>query len=564
MSATLKDNIIYTSDFAKDKFDKIINCCELKNDLDILPGRDSTEIGEKGINLSGGQKQRVSMARACYSEADIYLLDDPLSALDAHVGKQVFEKVISSDGILKDKTRVLVTHRISVLPKCDQIIVMKDGVISEYGTYKELIRNQGDFAEFLINYLNSEEGADDDIDNETLKEITNIKHFGERQISRQSESSSEISLRKRTISQNSTYSQDKKSLKEDEKLEKELEKNKAKLTEEEQSETGSVKWSVYIEYMKKVGISSWIITLVCMIIMGGFNIGASIWLSRWSEDSNDEQLRNDTAFRNLRIGVYAALGVGEATFSFAFTLVVSISTLLGSKLLHNEMLNNILRAPMSYFDTTPMGRILNRFSRDIDVCDTMLQMNIRFMLMNFFRIVCSFIVIGIETPWMLIAIPPVCVIYYFVQRYYIPTSRQLRRIESITRSPIFVHFSETLSGTTSIRAYGSVERFIDENNKRIDVNNSCFYPSLISGRWLSTRLEFIGYIILLCCALIAVASRDTAKAGIVGLTLTYALTMTKPLNWLILEMTNLETNIVSVERCLEYAKTENEVNHYYK
>ena len=304
--------------------------------------------------------------------------------------------------------------------------------------------------------------------------------------------------------------------------------------------------------------------MVCMIIMGGFNIGGSMWLSRWSEDSNNEQSKNDISLRNLRIGVYAALGVSEAIFSLTFTLVVSISTLLGSKLLHNEMLNNILRAPMSYFDTTPMGRILNRFSRDIDVCDTMLQMNIRFILLNLFRIFCSFIVIGIETSYMLIAIPPVCVIYYFIQRYYIPTSRQLKRIESITRSPIFVHFSETLSGTASIRAYGSVERFVDENNKRIDVNNSCFYPSLISGRWLSTRLEFIGYTILLCCAAIAVASRDTAKAGIVGLTLTYALTMTKPLNWLILNMTELETNIVSVERCLEYIKTVNEVNHHYK
>ena len=228
------------------------------------------------------------------------------------------------------------------------------------------------------------------------------------------------------------------------------------------------------------------------------------------------------------------------------------------------MLCNTLRAPMSYFDTTPMGRILNRFSRDVDVCDTTLQENIRFMLQNLFRIACSFIVIGIQTKWMLIAIPPVCVIYYFVEKYYIPTSRQLRRIESITRSPIFIHFSETLSGTASIRAYGSVGQFIDENNKRMDANNSCFYPSLISGRWLSTRLEFLGYTILLSCALIAVASRDTSKAGIVGLTLTYALTMAKPLNWLVIELTNLETNIVSVERCLEYTKTINEVIHNCK
>ena len=212
---------------------------------------------------------------------------------------------------------------------------MKDGVISECGTYKELIRSQGDFADFLINYFN-EEGDEHDIDEETLEEITNMKHFAERRMSR--DSLNEILMRKRTISQNSTKSQ--KSLKDDEKN-----INKAKLTEEEQSETGSVKWSVYLEYMKKVGISSWIITLVCMVIMGGFNIGASMWLSQWSEDSNDEQSKNNTGsgLRNLRVGIYAALGVDEATFSFALTIVISISTLLG-RITHD--FQNLLKFPI--------------------------------------------------------------------------------------------------------------------------------------------------------------------------------------------------------------------------
>ena len=552
MSATLKNNIIYTNPFVKERFDKTIDCCELTSDLDILPGKELTEIGEKGINLSGGQKQRVSMARACYSDADIYLLDDPLSALDAHVGKQVFEKVISSNGILKDKTRVLVTHRISVLPKCDQIIVIKDGVISECGSYNELLTSKGAFAEFLISHL-AEEGADDDIDTEMLEEIaSNIKKV-DRQLSKQTDES----VKKRTQSVASTNSQ--RSAKENNP--KDLDKKKAKLIEAEKSEVGSVKLKVYIEYMKKVGIAKCLIVLLCMTMMSGFNIGSGLWLTQWSQDSKDESSKNDTSLRHLRLGVYAALGFGEAFFLLITTVILSIATLLGSRLLHIEMLANILRAPMSYFDTTPMGRILNRFSRDIDVCDTMLQMNIRITTINLFRTLVSFIVIGIQTPWMLIAVPPLSVIYYFIQHYYIPTSRQLKRIESTSRSPIYIHFSETLSGTTSIRAYGSVSKFIDENNKRVDANNSCFYPSLVTGRWLSTRLEFLGYTIVLCCAMIAVASRGTTSAGTVGLTLSYALTITKSLNMLVRELTNLETNIVSVERCLEYTRTPNEASH---
>ncbi|CAG2122691.1 unnamed protein product, partial [Medioppia subpectinata] len=170
-------------------------------------------------------------------------------------------------------------------------------------------------------------------------------------------------------------------------------------------------------------------------------------------------------------------------------------------------------------NTTPMGRILNRFSRDVDICDTMLGMNIRMTMIQTFRAISAFVVMAIETPLVLVAILPIGLIYLFVQRLYIPTSRQLRRIESTTRSPIYIHFSETLTGATSIRAYGSVEQFIDESNKRVDLNNMSTFAATLTSCWLSIRLEFLGYCIIFVNALYAVISRGSLTPGVAGLTL---------------------------------------------
>jgi ATP-binding cassette subfamily C (CFTR/MRP) protein 1 len=501
------------------------------------------------------------MARACYSEADIYLLDDPLSALDAHVGKHIFDKVIGPNGMLRDKTRVLVTHRISVLSQCDQIIVMKDGSISECGSYKELLERKGDFAEFLLSHI--AEGNDEDIDEEDLKLIDEIvKPDLERQRSRTKSSNSSSDGRRRTLTNGSTFSINKDLIKKEELEQKKIAKDKigSKLTEAEKSETGSVKWTVYWEYIKRVGLIGASTVLIASIGSSAFNVGSSQWLSAWSDDSEDPIRANDTQWRNLRLGIYGVLGSGEAIFLLISTITLSLATLRGAKILHNDMLHHIFRAPMSFFDTTPMGRILNRFARDIDVCDTLLSMNLRMTLIQAFRAISAFVVMGIDTPLVLLIILPIGVIYYLVQMLYIPTSRQLRRIESTTRSPIYIHFSETLSGATSIRAYGTVDKFIEESNIRVDANHSSSYPAVITSRWLAIRLEFLGYSIIFINALYAVLSRGKLSPGVAGLTLSYAMTITRTLNNLVMATTNLETNIVSVERCLEYTRTPMEVS----
>jgi ATP-binding cassette subfamily C (CFTR/MRP) protein 1 len=501
------------------------------------------------------------MARACYSEADIYLLDDPLSALDAHVGKHIFDKVIGPNGMLRDKTRVLVTHRISVLSQCDQIIVMKDGSISECGSYKQLLERKGDFAEFILSHI--AEGNDEDIDEEDLKLIDEIvKPDLERQRSTTKSSNSSTNGRRRTLSNGSTFSTYKDLIKKEELEQQKLANDKigSKLTEAEKSETGSVKWTVYWEYIKKIGLIGASAVLILNMSSSALNIGSSQWLSAWSDDSNNLNKTEDIQLRNLRLGVFGALGCGQSLFLLISTIIVNLSALKGAEILHNDMIRRIFQAPVSFFDTTPMGRILNRFTKDIDVCDTVLNVYILWTLMQIFRAVSALIVMAIGIPYILIAILLICVIYFYIQKLFIPTSRQLKRIESTTRSPIYSHFSETLSGTTSIRAYGTVDNFIHELNSRVDLNNSCSYAAIITSRWLAIRLELLGYSIIFINAMLAVLFRGTLSSGTTGLTLSYAMTITRTLNNLVMATTNLETNIVSVERCLEYTRTPMEVS----
>ena len=198
-NVTLKQNILFTSKYEESRYNRIIEASALTSDIKILAGGDETEIGEKGINLSGGQKQRVSLARAIYADSDIYLLDDPLSAVDSHVGKHIFDEVIGPNGLLKHKTRVLVTHKISLLPQVDMIVVMQDGRISELGTYHELLARKGAFAEFLVEYL---VGAADEIEeDETIAEIkARLAPVFERHLSKLSASSTDLHKSQTSIS----------------------------------------------------------------------------------------------------------------------------------------------------------------------------------------------------------------------------------------------------------------------------------------------------------------------------------------------------------------------------
>ncbi|XP_023237651.1 multidrug resistance-associated protein 1-like isoform X3 [Centruroides sculpturatus] len=375
-NATVRQNIIFTSHFSKKKYDNIIEACALLPDFDILPGGDMTEIGEKGINLSGGQKQRVSLARAIYNNADVYLLDDPLSAVDSHVGKHIFDRVIGPNGLLRKKTRILVSHGITFLPQTDIIIVLKNGEIAEIGSYYDLLKSEGEFSEFILEYMKEKVA-----DNDPL--ISDIMY--------------------------------------------------------QQDDPCTMK----IELMRAL-----------------------------SHSENQLDIKDKKHF--------------------------------------SQSIN----------DAEVVQSIKDKIKEERKL------------------ITVEFAETG--------------------KRFYIPTSRQLKRLESITRSPIYSHFSETLTGVSTIRAFRAEDYFISKCYKNVDINQCCYYPSTIANRWLAINLEFCGNCVVLFAGLFAVLAKDTLTAGSVGLIVSYALPVTSTLSWLVRMSSELETNIVAVERVIEYSETPTE------
>ncbi|XP_073979857.1 multidrug-Resistance like Protein 1 isoform X7 [Rhodnius prolixus] len=555
-NCTLQDNILFGKPLDNKQYQKVVESCALKPDLDMLPGGDQTEIGEKGINLSGGQKQRVSLARAVYYNSDVYFLDDPLSAVDSHVGKHIFENVIGPKGILRRKTRILVTHSITYLPEVDLIVVLKDGEISEMGTYKELLDKKGAFSEFLTTHLQEVDNAElDDLDDQLKKQLidTNpeLQHQMSRQKSVNSDASSMSSLTRRRSSGSSSHGPD----------EFKPSGGIEKLIEEERAEIGGVKWEVYAHYLRSIGTFLTVATIVLNVIFQGFAIGSNLWLSVWSSDNStmvNGTQDQDTSKRDLYLEVYGALGLGQSIAIFFSDLAPRLGCWLAACSLHNSLLRGILRAPLTFTDVTPSGRILSRFAKGVDTLDSTLPMVISDAVYCGFDVVATLVVISYTTPIFIAVIIPIGVVYYFIQRYYVATSRQLKRLESVTRSPIYSHFGESVTGSMTIRAYNVQSRFVKESEQKVDYNQVCTYPSIIANRWLAVRLEMVGNLIIFFSALFSVIGRNRMNAGLVGLSVSYALQITQTLNWLVRMTAEVETNIVAVERIKEYGETPQE------
>ncbi|KAF4792003.1 Multidrug resistance-associated protein 1 [Turdus rufiventris] len=552
-NATLEDNIIFGREMSESRYKRVIEACALLPDIEILPSGDKTEIGEKGVNLSGGQKQRVSLARAVYCNADVYLLDDPLSAVDAHVGKHIFEKVIGPKGILRNKTRVLVTHAINYLPQMDTILVMTDGEISEMGSYQELLEQDGAFAEFLRTYANAEQTMENsDTNSPSAKEGKTIENGG-------LVNEAPGKLMHRQLSNSSTYSKDtgkpqhQSSTAE---LQKPLaEKNSWKLTEADTAKTGRVKASVYWEYMKAIGLFMSFLAIFLFMCNHIASLASNYWLSLWTDDPVINGTQHNTP---LRLGVYGALGISQGIAVFGYSMVVSIGGIFASRHLHLNLLHNVLRSPMSFFERTPSGNLVNRFSKELDTIDSAIPPIIKMFMGSTFNVIGACIIILLATPIAAVIIPPLGLVYLFVQRFYVATSRQLKRLESVSRSPVYSHFNETLLGVSVIRAFEEQKRFIKQNDIKVDENQKAYYPSIVANRWLAVRLEFVGNCIVLFAALFAVIARNKLSAGLVGLSVSYSLQITAYLNWLVRMSSELETNIVAVERVKEYSEMEKE------
>ncbi|OQR74305.1 multidrug resistance-associated protein 1-like [Tropilaelaps mercedesae] len=523
-NATIKQNILFMKQYSRLVYKRVLDKCCLSTDLKILPGGEETEIGEKGVTLSGGQKQRISLARAVYQDRDVYFLDDPLSAVDAHVGSAIFRNVIGNTGMLKGKTRVFVTNMLSVLPKCDRIIVLKDGKIVEQGTYQDLKNAVGEFSEFFKEHTR-ENKEDTDIEPETP--------------------STTIQRSMSIVSNDSVQFFN--------------DHGVQKLIAEEAMQSGSVNLSVYGRYLSKIGV------LVCFVIIIGFasartfDILSGIWLSDWSEEKGGSEPEH-YAMRSRRILVYAALGLLYGVFSFIGTAALASGTITAARKLHNVMLRSVIKAPMSFFDTTPLGRLLNRFGKDVDQLDIQLPVVANLFLEMFFQLIGVLVLVTINVPIFLAISFPLLVLYFVFQRVYMRSIRQVKRIESVTRSPVYNHFSEMVNGLSSVRAYGAEQSFIVMSDSKIDTTLNCSYLLFLGKMWLGTRLDIVSNIIVLVGNLLIVTHKGLIDPGVAGFVVSYSMGTSFAFNFIVHYASEVEASIVASERIDEYADVKPEAD----
>ncbi|KAL8861409.1 MAG: hypothetical protein Q9178_002282 [Gyalolechia marmorata] len=525
MNASVKENIIFGHRWDPQFYDRTVNACALADDFKTLPDGDRTEVGERGISLSGGQKARLTLARAVYARADVYLLDDCLSAVDQHVGRHLIDQVLGSRGLLASKTRVLATNSIPVLLEADFITLLRDGRIAEKGTYDQLMAMRGEVSN-LIKTANNEDEESSSPSEDSSKvtsssgseDSTTVIGAGNGEEDDRDELQEGIGalapLRAsgggtgRKLSSNSLRRASTASFKGPQSKLIDEEGARTKQSKEV-GEQGKVRWDVYIEYAKTSNLLAVVIYMTVLIAAQTVSIGGSLWLKNWSE-VNQEYGGNPEVGKY--IGVYFAFGVGSAGLVVVQTLILWIFCSI-------ELFVNTARA------------------------------------------IYTLVLIAASTPAFVTLILPLGGVYLYIQRYYLRTSRELKRLDSISRSPIYAHFQESLGGMTTIRAYRQQQRFALENEWRVDENLRAYFPSISANRWLAVRLEFIGSFIILAAAsfaIISVATGSSLSAGMVGLAMSYALQITQSLNWIVRQTVEVETNIVSVERVLEYARLPSE------
>uniref|UniRef100_A0A096NW42 Multidrug resistance-associated protein 1-like n=2 Tax=Cercopithecinae TaxID=9528 RepID=A0A096NW42_PAPAN len=519
----LQENILFGSIMKKEFYEQVLEACALLPDLEQLPKGDQTEIGERGVNISGGQQHRVSLARAVYSGADIYLLDDPLSAVDVHVGKQLFEKVIGSLGLLKNKTRILVTHNLTLLPQMDLIVVMESGRIAQMGTYQELLSKTRNLTN-LHQVISEEEKA------HALKRVSAVN--------------SRTRPKDKILEQKPRPS---------------LDQGKQFSMKKEKIPVGGVKFSIILQYLQAFG---WLWVWLTMVTYLGQNlvgIGQNLWLSAWAKEAkNMTDFTEWKQIRSNKLNIYGLLGLIKGLFVCSGAYVITRGSLAASRTMYVQLLNNVLHLPIQFFETNSTGQIISRFTKDIFIIDMRLHYYLRLWVNCTLDVIGTMLVIVGALPLFILGIIPLVFFYFSIQRYYVASSRQIRRLTGASRSPVISHFSETLSGVSTIRAFGHQQRFIQQYKEVVNENLVCFYNNVISNRWLSVRLEFLGNLMVLFAALLAVLAGNSIDSATVGLSISYALNITHSLNFWVKKACEIETNAVAVERVCEYENMDKE------
>ncbi|NXR01079.1 MRP7 protein, partial [Sagittarius serpentarius] len=539
---TVRENILFGREYDARLYEEVVEACALSEDLSILPAGDQTEVGENGVALSGGQKARIALARAIYQKKELYLLDDPLAAVDADVASHLMRKCIL--GVLKHKTRILCTHGTEFLEKADALLLIDNGRIVKTGTPADILPLVEAFPKFKDMDQRRKDKAPDEQGQEEAVE---------------------------TKAEESTQ-------------------NDHLIHKEEEKKEGAVAFQVYKAYWLAVGSCLALSILFSLLLMQASRNISDWWLSHWissiSQTANTSVMvcsasppspelllfsivglvspiqalettpvpSNGSLDVNFYLIVYGSIAGANSLFTILRAFLFAYGTIRAATVIHNRLLQRALKATITFFDTTPTGRILNRFSSDLYCVDDSLPFILNIFLANMYGLLGMLVIITYGLPWIGLVLLPLAALYFSIQRYYRRTSRELKRLYSVTLSPIYTHFSETLSGLSIIRAMRATQRFELENQLRLEENQRCLFASNTAMQWLDIRLQMIGVAVVTAIAGIAIIQhqKQLGNPGLVGLALSYALSVTNLLSGLISSFTLTETMMVSVERTEEY------------
>ncbi|KAI8895406.1 P-loop containing nucleoside triphosphate hydrolase protein [Globomyces pollinis-pini] len=494
LTDSIRGNIVFNQVLDEAKLERIIVACGLDKDLELFPSGVMTEIGEKGVNMSGGQKARIAVARAMYRAPEVILLDDPLSALDAHVGSFLFKEAVLK--YLKEKTVVVVTHQLHFLPDFDHIVVMSKGSIAEQGTFQDLMARNGVLTELMKSYSVDEKSAE-------KKEDLSVAVKEEKDIVQ-----------------------------------------KTGIIAEEDTMKGTVGWNVYWHYFDKCGGWFYVFTFVSGgLLNSGTQVINNLWLSWWTD--NKYNLSLDTYML-----VYGLLGVAQFVFALVINTVFLAGAFRAAKFYHGKALAGLMRSPMGFFDSQPIGRILNRMSKDIESVDQAIWILMFLVTISTSGIIATTIFL-IYTKWtMVFLLLPLLVIFFVMIRYYQKSNIAFKRFESTNRSPLYSHVSETLAGISTVKAYGVEKEFIEKQRLLMDFSNTPTFLRLMAGIWISLRLEFLTAAITFMLCITSTMDKDNASAT--GVALTYAINFTRTLALLLISTSQLENEFNAIERLSVY------------
>lgn len=543
-NATIRDNITFGLPFDEEKYYTVVDACSLGSDFAQFPGGDMTEVGERGITLSGGQKARINLARAVYADKEIVLLDDVLSAVDAKVGKHIVENCIL--GLMGSKTRIMATHQLSLISSADRMVFLNGDGSIDVGTTDELLSRNVAFSNLLKFQKKSKEGTSGDDDGEIGSEIHSIKAEMIRNEQEELKAQGiEIQLSRAATRASAVASLDA------EKRERTPDHEKVTIIGDEEKAVNSLSLSVYVNYCRlafgKLGWAGLGLYITFAALTTFCNLFTNTWLSFWIENKFDGR------GKPFYEGIYIM-------FSFLYTFCLAINfymicyfTNKAARMLNFQAAQKILHVPMAFMDVSPIGRVLNRFTKDTDVLDNELAEQVRQLLNPLANVIGTIILCIIYIPWFAIAVPLIIMFYISVANFYQASGREIKRMEATKRSLVYSHFNEALSGKDTIKAYRIQPRIKDKLDKLIDSQNEAYFLTVASQRWLGSTLAVLAFCMVLVISLLCVFRIFNISAASTGLLLTYVINVTGIMSMMMRALTQVENEFNSVERLNHYA-----------